>query len=94
MAADQRPQHATGGDGARFDAAHVCRTTPRPPELLAGEHDFVTLRSMQRWQQLVHQRLVVIPGAAHHALLEMPEVYGACLERFLREHEEPAIKMG
>lgn len=49
---------------------------------------------MQRWQQLVHQRLVVIPGAAHHALLEMPEVYGACLECFLREHEEPAINMG
>ena len=23
------------GDGARFDVTHVCRTTPRPPELLA-----------------------------------------------------------
>ncbi len=113
------------GDAAGFDAAHVCRSTPRPPELLAAyapghpghhwrgvdviadwsapehglhsltlpvlllaaEHDFVTLRSMQAWQQLAQQHLVVIPGAAHHALLEQPEVYGACLESFLRQHE-------
>ena len=117
-----------GGDAGRFDAVHVCRTTPRPPELvaayapghpgshwrgvdviadwsapeqglrgltlpvllLAAEHDFVTLRSMQGWQQLAQQRLVVIPGAAHHALLEQPELYGACLESFLREHEDPS----
>lgn len=114
-----------GGDGARFDATHVCRTTPRPPALLAayapghpgnhwrgvdviadwcaserglgsltlpvllvaGEHDFVTLRSMQGWQKLAQLRCVVIPGAAHHALLEMPEAYGACIEGFLQEYE-------
>lgn len=114
-----------GGDGALFDATHVCRTSPRPPALLAayapghpgshwrgvdviadwcateqnlasltlpvlllaGEHDFVTLRSMEGWQQLAQLRCVVIPGAAHHALLETPETYGACLEGFLQEHE-------
>ncbi len=117
------------GDAARFDATHVCRTTPRPAALqaayapghpgdhwrgvdviadwcapecslgsltlpvlvIAGEHDFVSLRSMEGWQQLAQQRLVVIPGAAHHALLESPEAYGACLEGFLREHEDPMI---
>jgi pimeloyl-ACP methyl ester carboxylesterase len=115
-----------GGDAGRFEATHVCRTTPRPPELLAAyapghpgshwrgveviedwyateeslrslslpvlllaaEHDFVTRRALEGWQHLGHQRLEVIPGAAHHALLEQPEVYGACLERFLREHED------
>ena len=114
------------GDAARFEATHICRATPRPPELLAayaeghagshwrgvdviadwaateqslrsltlpvlllaGEHDFVTPRSMEAWQQLANQRLIVIPGAAHHALLEAPEVYGASLERFLREHDD------
>ena len=114
------------GDGARFEAMHICRVTPRPPELiaayavghtgshwrgvdviadwsateqrlrsltlpvllLAGEHDFVTPRSMEAWQHLANQRLIVIPGAAHHALLEEPEVYGASLERFLREHDD------
>lgn len=114
------------GDASRFDATHVCRTSPRPaallaayapghpgshwrgvdviadwcaPErslgslnspvlLLAAEYDFVTLRSMQQWQQLANQRLVVLPGAAHHALLERPEVYGVHLEGFLQEHEE------
>lgn len=59
-----------------------------PVLLVAAEYDFVTLRSMQGWQRLVNQRLVVLPGAAHHALLEMPEVYGAHLEAFLHEHEE------
>lgn len=116
------------GDATRFDAAHVCRTTPRPPELLAAyapghpgshwrgvevisdwcakepnlnslqlpvlllaaEHDFVTLRSLEGWQKLAHQRLEVVAGAAHHALLEKPEEYGGCLERFLREHEDSA----
>ena len=118
--------HTLDGDGARFEATHICRATPRPPELLAayaeghpgshwrgvdviadwsatepslrsltlpvlllaGEHDFVTPRSMETWQQLARQRLIVIPGAAHHALLEAPEVYGASLERFLREHDD------
>lgn len=113
------------GDAARFEAAHGCRATPRPPELvaayapghpgshwrgvdviadwtatetsldsltlpvlrLAAEHDFVTPRAMEGWQQLAQQRLEVIPGAAHHALLERPELYGACLERFLQEHD-------
>ena len=103
------------GDGARFDATHGCRTTPRPPALLAAyapghpgshwrgvdviadwvasepglscltlpvlilaaEHDFVTQRSMEGWRQLAQLRSVVIPGAAHHALLERPEAYGA-----------------
>lgn len=54
---------------------------------LAAEHDFVTPRAMEGWQQLAQQRLEVIPGAAHHALLERPELYGACLERFLQEHD-------
>ena len=114
------------GDAARFDATHVCRTTPRPPALLAayapghpgshwrgvdviadwcatqqsldslmlpvlllaGEHDFVTRRSMAGWQQLAQLRCVVIPGAAHHALLERPEAYSICLEDFLQEHED------
>ena len=117
------------GDGSRFDATHVCRTSPRPaalqvayapghpgshwrgvdviaewcaPErslgslnspvlLLAAEYDFVSLRSMQGWQKLAQQRLVVIPEAAHHALLERPEAYGAHLETFLNEHEESVI---
>ncbi len=121
-----------GGDAARFEATHVCRTTPRPPALLAayapghpgshwrgvdviadwcateqtmgsltlpvlllaGEHDFVTLRSMEGWQQLAQIRCVVIPGAAHHALLEMPEAYGACLEGFLQSHEEHLLEKG
>jgi len=119
------------GDAARFDTTHVCRTTPRPPELLAAyapghpgshwrgvdviadwcptepslgsltlpvlllaaEHDFVTLRAMEGWQDLAQQRLEVIPGAAHHALLEKPEVYGACLERFLQEHDSASGPM-
>jgi pimeloyl-ACP methyl ester carboxylesterase len=119
------------GDAARFDTTHVCRTTPRPPELLAAyapghpgshwrgvdviadwcptepslgsltlpvlllaaEHDFVTLRAMEGWQYLAQQRLEVIPGAAHHALLEKPEVYGACLERFLQEHDSASGAM-
>ena len=117
------------GDGARFDATHVCRTTPRPLALLAAyaqghpgshwrgvdviadwcvterglgsltlpvlllaaEHDFVTLRSMEGWQQLAQLRSVVIPGVAHHALLESPEIYGACLEGFLQEQEDLRI---
>jgi pimeloyl-ACP methyl ester carboxylesterase len=61
-----------------------------PVLLMAAEHDFVTLRSMEGWQKLAKQRLVVIPGAAHHALLESPEAYGAHLEAFLQEHEENA----
>jgi pimeloyl-ACP methyl ester carboxylesterase len=119
------------GDAARFDTTHVCRTRPRPPELLAAyapghpgshwrgvdviadwcptepslgsltlpvlllaaEHDFVTLRAMEGWQDLAQQRLEVIPGAAHHALLEKPEVYGACLERFLQEHDSASGPM-
>jgi pimeloyl-ACP methyl ester carboxylesterase len=119
------------GDAARFDTTHVCRTTPRPPELLAAyapghpgshwrgvdviadwcptepslgsltlpvlllaaEHDFVTLRAMEGWQYLAQQRLEVIPGAAHHALLEKPEVYGACLEGFLQEHDSASGAM-
>lgn len=55
---------------------------------IAAEHDFVTPRSMRGWQQLAHQRLVVLPGVAHHALLERPEIYGAPLEAFLRNHED------
>ena len=62
--------------------------------LLAGEQDFVTLRSMDGWQQLVQLRGVVIPGAAHHALLEMPGDYGACLEGFSQEHEAHLINNG
>jgi len=118
-----------GGDGARFDATHVCRASPRPPALLAayapghpgthwrgveviadwrakeqslaslklpvlllaGEHDFVTLHAMQGWQELADLRSVVFPGAAHHALLEMPQAYGACLEGFLQEHEDHGV---
>ncbi len=113
------------GDASRFDAIHGCRTTPRPPALLAAyapghpgshwrgvdviadwcalesgvdslqlpvlllaaEHDFVSLRSSEGWQRLAQQRLVVIPGAAHHALLDQPEAYGAVLEGFLQEHD-------
>jgi proline iminopeptidase len=120
------------GDGARFDATHVCRVTPRPAALvaayapgqpgnhwrgvdviadwcaserglaqlqapvllLAAEHDFVSPRSMAGWQKLSHQRLVTIPGAAHHALLEKPELYGAHLEGFLQEHEETGGAIG
>lgn len=59
-----------------------------PMLLLAAEHDFVTPRSMQGWQRLAHQRLVVLPGVAHHALLESPETYGAQLEAFLQQHED------
>ena len=115
-----------GGDASRFEATHVCRTSPRPPALLAAyapgnpgshwrgvdviadwcaperslsclnppvlllaaEHDFVTLRSMQGWQKLAKQRLVVIPGAVHHALLERPEACGVHLEAFLQAQEE------
>ena len=58
-----------------------------PVLLLAAEHDFVSLRSIEGWQRLAQQRLVVIPGAAHHALLDQPEAYGAGLEGFLQEHE-------
>jgi pimeloyl-ACP methyl ester carboxylesterase len=58
-----------------------------PVLLLAAEYDFVTPRSMQGWQQLANQRLVVFPGVAHHALLESPVVYGAHLEAFLRKYE-------
>ena len=123
---------ALGGDGARFDATHVCRATPRPAALVAAyapgqpgshwrgvdviadwsaserglaqlqtpvllltaEHDFVSLRSMEGWRKLSHQRLVTIPDAAHHALLERPDVYGAHLEGFLREHEESVADFG
>jgi len=118
------------GDSSSFDATHVCRTTPRPPALLAAysqghpgthwrgvdviadwcasetklgslhqpvlllaaEHDFVTLRSMQGWQGLANQRQVVIPDAAHHSLLDMAEVYGGHLEAFLQENDESGIK--
>jgi pimeloyl-ACP methyl ester carboxylesterase len=59
-----------------------------PVLLLAAEYDFVTLRSMQGWQQLANQRLVVLPGVAHHALLERPKAYGAHLEAFLQTHED------
>jgi len=59
-----------------------------PVLLVAAEHDFVTLRSMEGWQKLAQQRLVVIPDAAHHALLERPEAYGAHLEAFLQAQEE------
>jgi pimeloyl-ACP methyl ester carboxylesterase len=55
-----------------------------PVLLLAAEHDFVTSRSMEGWQKLANQRRVVIHGAAHHALLERPEAYGAHLEGFLQ----------
>lgn len=55
--------------------------------LLAGEQDFVTLRSMEGWQRLTKRRFVVISGAGYHALLEKPEAYGRCLEAFLQEHE-------
>lgn len=60
---------------------------PTPVLLLAGEHDFVTPRAMQGWRQLPDQLLVVLPGVAHHALLESPAAYGAELEAFLRKHE-------
>ena len=66
----------------------------QPVLILAAEHDFVTLRSMQGWQTLAKQRLVVIPEAAHHALLERPEVYGAQLDAFLQENDETGIKSG
>jgi proline iminopeptidase len=117
---------ALDGDSSRFDATHVCRSSPRPAALraayapghpgshwrgvdviadwcasqpslaslklpvllLAAEHDFVTPRSMEGWQKLAKQRRVVIPGAAHHALLEMPETYATHLEAFLQAHEE------
>jgi len=120
---------ALGGDGSRFDAAHVCRTSPRPAALLAAyaaghpgsdwrgvdviadwcasepslaslnlpvlllaaEHDFVTPRSMEGWQKLIKQIQVALPGAAHHALLEMPEAYGAQLEAFLQAHEDGGL---
>ena len=59
-----------------------------PVLLLAAEHDFVTPRSMQGWQQLADQQLVVLSGVAHHALLESPETYGAHLEAFLQQHED------
>ncbi|QPN69828.1 hypothetical protein [Synechococcus sp. CBW1108] len=42
---------------------------------------------MESCQHLAQHRLESIPGAAHHALLERPEAYGACLERVLQEHE-------
>lgn len=65
-----------------------------PVLLLAAEYDFVTLRSMQGWQQLAKARLVVLPGVGHHALLECPEAYGTHLEDFLQEQEEAGIKAG
>jgi pimeloyl-ACP methyl ester carboxylesterase len=43
---------------------------------------------MQGWQKLATQRLLVIPGAAHHARLERPEAYGAHFEAFLQAQEE------
>ncbi len=49
-------------------------TLTLPVLLLAEEHDFVTPRAMEGWQHLAQQRLEVIPGAAHHTLLERPEV--------------------
>lgn len=58
-----------------------------PVLLFAAEHDFVTRRSMQGWQHLTKQQLVVLPGTGHHALLEQPEVYGAHLEAFLHSHD-------
>lgn len=120
---------ALGGDGSRFDATHVCRTSPRPAALLAAyapghpgsdwrgvdviadwfasepslaslnlpvlllaaEHDFVTPHSMEGWQKLTKQIQVALPGAAHHALLEMPEAYGAQLEAFLQAHEDGVL---
>lgn len=54
----------------------------------------LTLGSMHGWQKLAKQHLVVIPGAAHHALLVRPEVYGAQLEAFLQTHEESGIDAG
>ena len=89
-----------GGDSARFEATHVdviadwcapelsLASLQLPVLLVAAEHDFVTLRSMEGWQKLAQQRLVVIPDAAHHALLERPEAYGAHLEAFLQAQEE------
>ncbi|MEA5400832.1 hypothetical protein VB734_12360 [Synechococcus sp. BA-124 BA4] len=68
--------------------ASAPRCHPPPVLLLAAEHDFVTLRSMQGWQKLAKQRLVVIPGAVHHALLERPEACGVHLEAFLQAQEE------
>jgi len=59
-----------------------------PVLLLAAEFDFVTSRSMQGWQQLANQRMLVLPGVAHHALLETPETYGAHLEGFLQTNEQ------
>lgn len=59
-----------------------------PVLLLAAEYDFVTAGSMQAWQRLADQQLVVLPGAAHHALLERQEIYGAELEGFLQKHDD------
>ena len=73
---------------------HSLRSLNSPVLLLAAEYDFVTLRSMQGWQKLAKQHLVVFPGAAHHTLLERPEVYGAHLEAFLQEHEESLTNSG
>jgi len=64
------------------------RSFTTPVLLLAAEHDFVTPRSMQGWQDLPNRHLVMLPGVAHHALLESPAAYGAQLEAFLRNHEE------
>jgi len=64
------------------------RSFTTPVLLLAAEHDFVTPRSMQGWQDLPNCHLVMLPGVAHHALLESPAAYGAQLEAFLRKHEE------
>jgi len=55
--------------------------------VLEAEHDFVTLRTMEGWQLLPQQRLVVFPEVAHHALLETPEICSSCLENFLQEQE-------
>lgn len=65
-----------------------------PVLLLAAEYDFVSPRSRQGWQELAQQRLVVLPGAAHHALLEKPEAYGAELDAFLQDHEESVLHAG
>jgi hypothetical protein len=49
---------------------------------------------MHGWQKLAKQHLVVIPGAAHHALLVRPEVFGAQLEAFLQTLEVSGVVAG
>lgn len=60
-----------------------------PVLLVAGDHDFFTRRSMEGWQILNDVQCVVFAGASHHVLLELPEAYAACLERFL--HSDYAL---